>query len=133
MTHTPDDTSRAKVEALAQYLTQEQVATHLGISENTLRRHYRDELDRGALRANNAVAQNLFAYASGKKGSEKAHVTAAIFWCKVRMGWRETVNINDVTDPNANARERLAAKLGRLDEPAAENGAPPLAAPIGRA
>ena len=44
--------------------TQSMAANALGIEEKCLRRHYRDELDGGA-------------------------VTAAIFWLKTQAGWRE--------------------------------------------
>src|ERR1019366_3291129 len=50
----------------------------------TLRRHFREELDRAAPEANARVAQSLYQQATaGKK------TAAAIFWLKVRAGWRE--------------------------------------------
>lgn len=64
------------------------IARSVGISHDTLRKHYRDELDLGTVKANTAVAQSLYKKATGDGTSS---VTAAIFWLKTRAGWRETV------------------------------------------
>ena len=66
--------------------TQSMAADALGIEEKCLRRHYRGELDGGAVHANIAVANNLFRIATGEGPGA---VTAAIFWLKTRAGWRE--------------------------------------------
>ena len=63
---------------------QEAMADHLGIDSNTLRKHFREELDRGTVEANVKVAQSLFQMATqGKNGA------AAIFWMKSRGRWRD--------------------------------------------
>jgi hypothetical protein len=64
----------------------EEIALYLGLrSAKTVRRHFREELDRGAPEANARVAQSLYQQAiSGK------NTAATIFWLKVRVGWRET-------------------------------------------
>ena len=64
------------------------IARTIGIDTKTLRKHYRDELDTGHIRANMAVAQSLFRRATGN-GPQS--VTAAIFWLKTRAGWKDTV------------------------------------------
>lgn len=65
-------------------LRQEEIATLLEITPKTLRKHFRDELDRGALEANAAVMGSLLQLAtSGKNAS------ATIFWVKTRCGLRE--------------------------------------------
>lgn len=85
--HEPDDHSRAMVEAMSGYgIPHDDIATVVGCDPKTLRKHYRDELDRGGIKANSKVAENLFKIATGK-GREA--VTAAIFWLKVRAGWSE--------------------------------------------
>jgi hypothetical protein len=94
--HEPTETTRAQVLALSQYLTQRDVALFLDIDQKTLRKHYRDELDKGAVRANSKVLQNLYAYASGSKGSERAQITAAIFWGKTRCGLSEKVSVQNL-------------------------------------
>lgn len=84
--HVPTDYTRGEVSALVSFgNTQEEIARHLGISENTLAKHYRDELDNAVLRANAKVANSLF-----RKATEGDDVTAQKFWLKTRGRWRET-------------------------------------------
>jgi hypothetical protein len=59
----------------------------LAIDPKTLRKHYRDELDTGQIKATAKVAESLFRKATSD-GAQS--VTAAIFWLKTRGGWRET-------------------------------------------
>ena len=75
-----------KVRAMAALgIRQEDIALILGLrSPKTLRRHFREELDRAAPEANARVAQSLFQQATSGKNT-----TATIFWLKVRAGWRE--------------------------------------------
>jgi hypothetical protein len=85
----PDDTARRQVEAMAGYgVPEADIARVLGIDPKTLRKHYRNELDLAHVKANSAVAQSLFRKATGD-GPQS--VTAAIFWAKTRMGWKETL------------------------------------------
>ena len=63
------------------------VSPVVGIDAKTLRKHYREELDTGRIKATAKVAESLFRKATGD-GSQS--VTAAIFWLKTRGGWRET-------------------------------------------
>jgi hypothetical protein len=80
----PTDEQRRMVRSLAAYGTkQDDIAIILELSSRTVRKHFRKELDRGALEANNKVAQALF-----KKAIE-GDTTSAIFWLKCRAGWRE--------------------------------------------
>lgn len=77
------------VQSLAQYgIPQRQIAAHIGMDVATLTRLYKKELDDGAVITNNKIAKRLF---------EKAmdgDTTALIFWCKTRMGWRETQKVD---------------------------------------
>lgn len=57
----------------------------IGCDAKTLRKYFRDELTNGATEANAKVAQSLYNKALG---DGQGSVTAAIFWCKTRMGWR---------------------------------------------
>ncbi len=83
--HVPNDKTRAEVGALTSFgNTQEQIADHLGISVDTLTRHYRDELDNSVVRANAKVAAKLF-----RKATEGDDLSAMIFWLKTRAKWRE--------------------------------------------
>ena len=84
----PTDDQRRQVKALAAYgVPQDDIATVLAIDAKTLRKHFWTDLQTGVLEANAKVAQSLFQRATTEKGS--AGVTAAIFWLKVRAGWRE--------------------------------------------
>jgi hypothetical protein len=82
----PTAEQRKTVRSMAAYGTlQEQIARYLGLrSPKTLRRHFREELDRGAQEANAMVAQSLYQQATSGKNT-----AAAIFWLKSRAGWRE--------------------------------------------
>jgi hypothetical protein len=62
---------------------QDDIAKIIGCAPKTLRKQFRDDLDRGVAEANAIVAGCLFAAAKG--GS----VPAQIFWVKTRAHWRE--------------------------------------------
>jgi predicted transcriptional regulator len=86
--HEPNATSRRQVEAMAAYgITEPQIARVVGIDPKTLRKHYRDELDTGQIKANSKVAESLYRKAT-TDGPQS--VTAAIFWLKTRARWKET-------------------------------------------
>jgi hypothetical protein len=87
------------------------VARVLGIDPKTLRKHYRDELDTGHIKATAKVAEFLFKKAT-TEGTQA--VTAAIFWLKTRGGWREApqdhrVGVVDVTKLSDAELERMTA------------------------
>ncbi|GGJ43069.1 hypothetical protein [Neoroseomonas lacus] len=79
---TPDQ--RRTVKTMAGFgIPQEDIAGFLGIDTKTLRKHFREELDRGMTEANAKVAQSRFTMATQGK-----NVAAAIFWMKARGGRR---------------------------------------------
>lgn len=81
----PTDEQRRLVRALAGFgVPQDDIAGHIGIDATTLRRRFREDLDRGMTEANAKVAQSLFQMATQGK-----NVAAAIFWMKARGRWRE--------------------------------------------
>ena len=95
--HKPDPIVRRQVEAMAGYgVAESDIARVVGLDPKTLRKHYRDELDNGHVKANAKVAENLFRKATGE-GREA--VTAAIFWLKTRAGWKETA-LHEVSGRN---------------------------------
>ena len=98
--HKPEPALRRQVEAMAGYgVPEADIGRVLGIDAKTLRKHYRDELDNGHVKANVKVAENLYRKATGE-GRES--VTAAIFWLKTRARWKETQVseiTHDVADP----------------------------------
>lgn len=92
--HVPDAFHRRQVEAMAGYGVREfDIARVVGIDPKTLRKHYREELDTGHIKATAKVAESLFRKATSD-GSQS--VTAAIFWLKTRGGWRETPQAHQV-------------------------------------
>lgn len=93
--HTPEPAGRRQVEAMAAYgVPEADIARVLGIDPKTLRKHYRDELDTGSIKANSRIAESLYKKAMGD-GPQS--VTACIFWLKTRAQWKE----NPVEEPNA--------------------------------
>jgi hypothetical protein len=92
--HRPTADTRRLVEQHAAVGTlHKQIAKLLGLSLNTLKKHYREELDLGLARANAVVASTLFAQAKA------GNITAAIFWMKTRGGWRETAKLEHAGAP----------------------------------
>ena len=82
--HQPTKESRKSVKAMSAYgIPQDDISIAVGITGKTLRKHYRDEIRGGAIRANAAVAGALYKQAIG------GNVTAQIFWTKARMGWSD--------------------------------------------
>ena len=82
--HSPEPQTRRQVEAMAGYgVPERDIARVLAIDPKTLRKHYREELDTGAIKATAKVAEFLFRKAT-TEGPQC--VTAAIFWMKTRGG-----------------------------------------------
>ncbi len=131
--HQPLPALRRQAEAMAGYgVPETDIARIIGIDPKTLRKHYRDELETGHVKANAKVAENLYRRTTGE-GREA--VTAAIFWLKTRARWKET-SVHELggTDggpvemeiivPGAREilRQRLAAIQGRLEGPESARG-----------
>lgn len=100
--HKPTPETTAQVEALSGYgIRHDEIAIYLGIDAKTLRKHYREQLDKGVVKANVGVARALH------KNATEGNVTAQIFWLKARAGWRDK--------PEDETRESdLSEKLSEL-------------------
>ena len=86
--HEPTPETRLQVKTLASVGTpQEDIAKIIGITKNTLIKHYRKELDTAMVMANATIAQTLF------KQAKDGNTSAAIFWLKCRAGWSEKQQI----------------------------------------
>lgn len=99
MAHRPTDETRAQVFALSSFgVKQDDIAPFLGISDDTLRKHYSAELARASIERNAEVAAFLFRSANGSTIAEGASyadcLKAAMFWMKTRAQWRETNNLD---------------------------------------
>lgn len=57
------------------------------ISENTLRKYFKTELETGTVKANAKIARTLFEKAAG------GDTTAMIFWLKTRARWKEPQHV----------------------------------------
>jgi hypothetical protein len=88
------DSQKEQVEALAAYLSQEQIADYFGIGKTTWFAMLEREPDlserykRGKAKAIGAVAQGLLQQA---RNGDKV---AAMFYLKTQAGWRETTHID---------------------------------------
>jgi hypothetical protein len=97
-----NDEKRDKVRYLAGLgVPQDDIAKIIGCVAKTLRKHFRDELDRGVAEAKATIAGYLFAAAKA------GNVTAQIFYLKTQGHWREgaapNLPISDTeAEPNSN-------------------------------
>jgi hypothetical protein len=95
----PTDKQRGQVEAMIRYgIPETEIAQALGISKTTLLKHFRNEINASATKANTQVGEFIFATIVGLPipgrrpvTDERARATLAMFWAKTRMGWKETV------------------------------------------
>ena len=94
------------------------------ISPVTLRKHFRNELDRGLTRTKMRVGAALVRTALGVESTEHhagyaGNVTAQIFYLKTRAGWKEPPQPPgpgqgvDPSDPHPEAEERTQLELAR--------------------
>jgi len=78
------DDMREQVRSLAaRGVPQEKIATIVNCDAKTLRKPFRDELDRGMAEADAEITGALF------DNAMKGNVVAQIFYLKTRAGWRE--------------------------------------------
>ena len=81
----PTDKDRTTIEIMvAGGIPQENIARVIGIDKKTMYKYYREELDTSADKANAAIAKTLFQQA------KDGNTSAAIWWTKARMGWKDT-------------------------------------------
>lgn len=95
--HFPTDKTRNQVEAMSSYgIPQEDISKVLGITRNTLIKHYRRELDVAEAKANAMVAGQLYKNCmSGKEAS-------IFFWLKTRAGFKETIKTENKSEIDTN-------------------------------
>jgi len=94
--HIPTVDTRAMVSALASYgVPQDDICKVIGISKPTLHLNYRDEIDLSAIKANAAVAQTLYVQATDVDHPKST--AAAMFWMKVRAGWKEVTIVDNTS------------------------------------
>lgn len=85
-----NDAMREKVRCLAGLgVRQDDIAKIIRCAPKTLRKQFRDELDRGVAEANATVSGYLFAAAKA------GNIAAIIFWLKTKAHWRERTTPDD--------------------------------------
>ena len=97
--HIPTDDIRGVVSQMAAVgVPQPSIAKVVGLSDRTLRKYYREELDEAAIKANANVANTLY------KKAMSGDTTSLIFWLKTRAGWKET-SVTEKVGPNGGPQE----------------------------
>jgi DNA-binding Xre family transcriptional regulator len=87
----PSKEDRARVQLMAAGgMTQESIAKRMGMTDKTLREHFRQELDFGLSEINTlAIGQLVQQIRAG-------NMAAICFWLKCRAGWRETDRLEHI-------------------------------------
>lgn len=105
----PSAKDRRAVELMAGHgIAENDIARMLGISDSAMQKWYRNELDKGRIMANSAVAQSLFEKAIG---NAPGSVAACIFWLKVRAKWAEP-RFQDVVPGRKEIAQKAADTAG---------------------
>lgn len=81
----------------------------MGIAERTLRKYCQHDLTTAAAEANDKVAGSLFWMAT--EGPIQQRLPAAIFWLKVRAGWKEVEYIEMLRPPSEMTDDELAKAI----------------------
>ena len=100
------DSMREKVRYLAGVgVPQDAIAKIIGCAPKTLRKRFRDDLDRGVAEATATIAGYLFAAARA------GNIAAIIFWLKTRGQWREDGPSPQTAETAASPREHVVVYL----------------------
>lgn len=85
--HKPTAKTREQVSDFKSFgITHEEIAAFFSISDETLKKYYKKELEESVLRANAAVARALYKKAIG------GDVASMLFWLKTRARWKTEDN-----------------------------------------
>ena len=83
--HIPTEETRKLVRSLSAVgIKYVDISSKLDISDDTLVKHYKKDLEDGRIDANASIGQTLFQQA------KNGNTAAAIFWLKTRANWKET-------------------------------------------
>jgi hypothetical protein len=108
--HEATDERKAQVSALKSFgITDEDIATYIGIDQKTLVKHYKRELETALTKANAQVAHRLF-----NKATAQDDLQAQIFWLKTRGRWRtadKEHEVKEISDVLINELKELRDKL----------------------
>ena len=118
--HERTDEKAAQVEALVSFgVTIPEICTFIGVSEETLRKYYKREIETAKVRRNAKVASFLFHSASGDAIADGASYSdclrASMFWLKTQAGFKERHEIDHTsTDGSMSPRAESDAVLAAL-------------------
>lgn len=116
------DEETVQVEALAAYLSQEQMADYFGLARATFAAMVEREPEiarrykRGKAKAIGLVAQGLL------QKARNGDTTSAIFYLKTQAGWRETIRVGGEPDNPAALNVKVEDSLSELIARIASNG-----------
>ena len=105
---------RAQVEALAAYLSQDQIADYFGISRPTFAAMIERDNDislrykKGKAKAIGLVAQGLL------QKARNGDTASAIFYLKTQAGWRET-SVQEITGANGTETQNQKITIEVVD------------------
>ena len=108
--YSPSEKDRRIAEALSGWaIPQERIASVIGVSPKTLRKHFGPELEVGSAKLEAQLAQNLLRIASGQ---DRQALIATMFALKSRFGWVEAVAPSEPRERPLGKKEaaQLAAK-----------------------
>lgn len=109
----PTDRDREQVKVLVTAGVQcKIIAQVIGISPNTLSKHFQHEISTSKHMANARVAAALF-----KSAVESNNVTAQIFWLKTQAGWRETIAYEGKQTMQIEEAKKVASKFAPVVPP----------------
>lgn len=107
--HEPTDVTRKQVMmCCGMGWNHDQIARFMCISDETLRRHYKDELSAGKGQILYKVAQSLFEMALDP--NHKSAAACAMFIMKTQAGWRETNRVEHTGADGGAIQAEVTAK-----------------------
>jgi len=109
--HAPNDKTREAVRnGCAKGMTQDEIASYMGITSVTLRKYYPNELRQGKYVSVLTVADKLFEIAMDTNPATiSQQLAASIFILKTQGGWRE-VNRTEITGKDGGAIQIEASR-----------------------
>jgi hypothetical protein len=106
--HVPTPEMRQKVYDFVSFgITEPEISKHFNIDPKTLRKHYRDELDKAMMESNGKVARVLY-----EKAVIDRDTGACIFWLKTRAKWA-TADGQRVAESTQTWLEKLPSILAK--------------------
>ncbi|RYZ97045.1 MAG: hypothetical protein EOO68_15875 [Moraxellaceae bacterium] len=111
-----DDKQIAQVEALAAYLSTEQIADYFKIARNTFaaicerQPEVFEQYKKGRAKAIGNIAKSLISQA------QAGNTTAAIFYLKTQAGWKETQGVEHSGQIGINTLSSLMDELSEGDD-----------------